>query len=254
MSAPERDACEPDPWWIEAFRADYLAVYPHRDLESARREVAHLLEQGVRGRVLDLCCGFGRHALALRERGADVFGMDLSAELLARARELPDGQLLHGRLVRADARAVPFASGCFDALVSLFSSFGYFGDDGDARVLSEIARVLRPGGVAWLDLMNPERIRAGIVPESRTERGGAVLEERRHLEQGGRRVVKDVVLRLDGGAARSWRESVRLYDTLELEKLALQRGLALLGVQGDFDGSALRAQSPRQILRLSKLG
>jgi SAM-dependent methyltransferase len=254
MSAPERDVREPDPWWVEAFRADYLTVYPHRDLESARQEVAHLVEQGVRGRVLDLCCGFGRHALALRKRGADVFGLDLSPDLLARARELPDGELLHDRLVRADARAIPFASGCFDALVNLFSSFGYFGDDGDARVLSEIARVLRPGGLAVLDLMNPERIRDGIVPESRTERDGVVLNEHRRLEDGGRRVVKDVVLRLDGGAARSWRESVRLYDARELETLALHRGLALLGVQGDFDGSALRPQSPRQMLRFSKRG
>ena len=61
-----------DPWFVEAFREGYLDVYPHRDVESARREVAYLLARGVGGRVLDLCCGWGRHLVAFSDLGLEA--------------------------------------------------------------------------------------------------------------------------------------------------------------------------------------
>jgi len=129
-----------DPWYVEAFREGYLQLYPHRDLGAARREAAFLVARGLRGRVLDLCCGFGRHTLALREQGFDAIGLDLSPELLAHAAQGPGWELLRGRLLRGDARVLPFAERSFGSLVNLFSSFGYFGEEGDRQVLREIAR------------------------------------------------------------------------------------------------------------------
>lgn len=242
------------PWYEEAFRAAYLDVYPHRDLASAREEVHGLVERGLRGRVLDLACGFGRHTLALRELDVEAFGLDLSAELLAHAETLSGAELLRGRLVRADAGALPFAAACFDGVAMLFSSFGYLDDEGNARVLAGVARLLRPGGVLVLDLMNPDRIRAELVPESLTERDGIELQESRRLTEWGRRVVKDVRLSLPDGASRSWREDVRLYGPEELRALAAPCGLRVERVEGDFDGSpfesglAGESASPRQIV------
>jgi SAM-dependent methyltransferase len=103
------------------------------------------------------------------------FGLDLSPELLAHAAASPGWELLRGRILRGDARALPFADASFDSVVNLFSSFGYFGEAGDKRVLLEIARVLAPGGFLALDLMNPAFVRARLVPFSRTERDGAQL-------------------------------------------------------------------------------
>lgn len=229
-----------EPWYERAFRDDYRLVYAHRDLAAARDEVGWLVEQGLAGRVLDLCCGFGRHTLALAERGLDAFGLDLSAELLAAARELEGFEhRLAGRLVRADATRVPFADACFDGVAVLFSSFGYFGEEGDARMLREVARVLRPGGLAVLDLMNPARIRAGLVPDSRRSGPGFELVERRRLEEGGRRVVKEVELTLTdpaagGPGARRWREDVRMYEPAEVRALLGRSGLVLERAAGDF--------------------
>ena len=125
-----------EPWYEAAFRDDYRLVYAHRDLDAARGEARHLLRAGVSGRVLDLCCGFGRHSLALAEQGLDVFGLDLSMDLLRAAADLPDpARHLGGRLVRGDVSGLPFADAAFDSVVVLFSSFGYFGDDGDREVL-----------------------------------------------------------------------------------------------------------------------
>ena len=237
-----------EPWFVSAFRAEYLAVYPHRDLDSARREARHLVAGGLRGRVLDLGCGFGRHTLALRELGLDVCGLDLSHELLAHARTLPGARALEGRLVRADSRALPLAAGALDAVVCLFSSFGYFDDAGNARMLAETARVLAPGGRLVLDLINPERVRGDLVPRSRRSGEGFVLEESRALAEGGRRVEKEVRLRLGDRPERAWRESVRMYEVAEMRGLLDRAGFDLERVEGDFDGSEHGASSPRQIV------
>ena len=235
-----------EPWFVEAFRTAYLDVYPHRDLESARAEARYLVARGVRGRALDLCCGNGRHVQALRELGVEAFGIDLSRDLLDRARDVRQA------LACGDARAIPVAGARMDAVVSLFSSFGYFGEAGDQAVVAEIGRVLRPGGRFVLDLMNPERIRATLVPASTASRGGVEIEERRSLAEGGRRVRKEIRLKGRDGAVRSWLEDVRLYDASELEPWFRGAGLAFESVHGDFDGSELGRASPRQILVGSK--
>jgi len=243
-----------EPWYVAAFRGEYLKVYPHRDLSSARTEARWLVDRGARGRVLDHCCGFARHTLALRELGIDVFGMDLSPDLLRHARELPKSELLSGRLVRGDARRLPFRDATFDTLVNLFSSFGYFGDEGDRSVLDEIARVVKPSGTAVLDLMNPARIRAGLVPRSRTERDGFVVIEERSLEDGDRRVVKHVTKVLASGERRSWTESVRMYELDEMRALLDARGLRIESVDGGFEGESAGPAAPRQILRARRDG
>lgn len=239
------------PWFVDAFRADYVRLYAHRDLESARREVDYLVGLDLPGPVLDLCCGYGRHTLALRMRGVRAFGIDLSHDLLAHAASLPEHGRLAGRLVRADARVLPLRDESVGSVVVLFSSFGYFGADGDRRMAGEIARALRPGGRVVLDVMNPPRVRATLVAHSRTEREGAVLEERRSLEDGGRDVVKHVTMRTADGA-REWHERVRLYEPAEVAALLSEVGLRVDGTGGDFDGRAWSRAAPRQIVLATK--
>ncbi|HTF90814.1 MAG TPA: class I SAM-dependent methyltransferase [Planctomycetota bacterium] len=235
-------------WYVEAFRSDYRRVYAHRDVASARDEVGFLIGHGLQGRVLDLCCGFGRHTLAMRERGLDAVGLDLSMELLLEARTLENGSLLDGRLLRGDAAALPFHRGSFDGVVNLFSSFGYFGELGDARMLSEIARVQKPGAIAILDLMNPAFVRANLRSQSSREGQDFLVRETRTLADGGRRVTKEVELRLPESGIRRWREDVRLYEEIEMRSLLAGRGLRVETVHGDFDGRPFGPESPRMVI------
>jgi ubiquinone/menaquinone biosynthesis C-methylase UbiE len=103
---------------------------------SARRIVLRLLEDGP-GRLLDVGCGGGAHALAFAERGWDVTGVDISpAQLeLARKRGI--------EVLQADAAALPLESGSFDAAVSMFT---HTDADDFAATVREVARVLRPQG------------------------------------------------------------------------------------------------------------
>jgi SAM-dependent methyltransferase len=241
-----------EPWYVTAFQDAYRAVYAHRDLAAARREVAWIADgplAGVRGLVLDLCCGFGRHSFALAERGHAVIGLDLSFDLLRAARELPGGApALAGRLTRGDMRRLPFEDAAFGAVVNLFSSFGYLGEGADAEVLDEVARVLAPGGAFVMDLMNPPAVRASVVPHSREERDGMVLEGRRALSRDGSRITKDVRLTLADGALRTWREEVRMYEPEELDALLGARGLEVLERRGDLFGGPFGEGALRQVV------
>ena len=241
------------PWYVEAFRSDYRDVYAHRNLAAARAEVRWLADEvlaGISGPVLDDCCGFGRHSLALAEAGFDIFGIDLSFDLLASSGDMEGaGERLRGRLGQADMRSLPFASGSFGAVVNLFTSFGYLGEEGDGAALDEMARVLRPGGTLVMDLMNPAAIRRGLRPASREERDGIVLESRRSLEDGGRRVVKEVLLTLASGEVRRWREEVRMYEPEELDVAPGGAWPAVVGRAGSFEGEPFDpAQADRQVV------
>lgn len=144
-------AAPPEDWWRSYFDAGYLQEYsPVFDLIEERAQVARvseLLALPHGSRVLDLACGQGRHAHLLAEAGFDVDGYDLSRELLKVAKARGTGPTLRYR--RGDMRALPMLwRKRFDGVVNLFTSFGFFDDPADdARVLAQVARVLKPGGV-----------------------------------------------------------------------------------------------------------
>lgn len=104
-----------------------------------RRRAVRSLVVGRGDYVLDLGCGTGDLVAGVRDVGASVVGVDISARMLEYGRHrLPDADL-----VRADAQALPFADAVFDAAVSGFALRNF---TAVARVLEETARVLKPGG------------------------------------------------------------------------------------------------------------
>ena len=232
-------------WWTTAFRRPYLRAYAHRDEASAEREaafVATLLGLAPGGRLLDAGCGAGRHARAFARRGARVTGLDLSAELLAEARE-KDGV----GYVLGDVRRLPFAGGAFGHAVSLFTAFGYFDEAGDRTHLTELRRVLAPGGTFAIDFLNPPHVIGSLVPESSRESAGLAIRERRRIREG--RVEKDVEIReTASGATHRWTESVYLYDRARLESLLLAAGFGVTAVHGDLAGGAWSDRAPRLVL------
>jgi glyoxylase-like metal-dependent hydrolase (beta-lactamase superfamily II)/trans-aconitate methyltransferase len=230
-------------WYETAFGERYLEVYPKRDAASAEREVTFAVERldlGPGMRVLDLCCGPGHHLAALRERGIAAVGADLSPELICRARR-------RGPVARCDMRRVAYAGG-FDAVLTFFTTIGYFDDAENALALAEIGRLLAPGGRFLIDYLNPSRVRAKLVPESVREREGQTIVERRSIEESPARVVKHVEVRRGTEVVHEHTERVRLYEPAELTELLARAGLDVGEVHGEFDGTPFAADSRRMIL------
>ncbi|HSR27968.1 MAG TPA: class I SAM-dependent methyltransferase [Actinomycetes bacterium] len=194
-------------------------------------------------RLLDLCCGPGRHAVPLAQLGYRMTGLDLSRPLLARAAAAGAG--LNVGLVAADMRRLPFADGSFDAVLNLFNAFGYLEDEAqDELVLAEVARVLAPGGRFLQELANREALVRGWHDSdvARHDDGLVVLQERDLDLRTSRDQVRYTLLHPDGRRTTS-EVSIRLYTLTELEAMLGRAGLELLAVGGDLDGGPLELDS-----------
>lgn len=123
--------------------------------EEAAFVVACLARHGVEagGRLLDLACGTGRHAVALARAGFEVAGVDRSEDMLARARARAAAAGVALDLRRADMSRPALAAATFDAATCLFDSLGYtVTNDALRRTLAAVYSALRPGGVAIFEV------------------------------------------------------------------------------------------------------
>jgi SAM-dependent methyltransferase len=139
------------------FDTDYVATLrDQKPLRQTRAEVDFLVRSlGLRegGRILDIPCGYGRHASELARRGFPVVGVDLSRAMIAEARRRwTEGPRL--RFLRQDMRRIVFRNE-FDAVVNLYTSFGYFAPRENEAVLRRMAGALRPGGRILIDHRDP---------------------------------------------------------------------------------------------------
>ena len=231
-------------WFETWFDEDYARLYAHRDAEEARVALGRAMRVApelMRGPVLDLACGAGRHLEILRRANPLAFGMDLSRTLLQMA---PGG--LRPWLLRGDMRRIPVRDGTLHGICLWFTPFGYFSDDENRALMLRLGALLENTGVLVMDYLNADLVARTLVPEETVERGLIRAQSRRSLE--GDRLVKRMVLtRLDTGDVRDVLESVRLYHPTELQEMAVRAGLRLRRVMGTYAGEAFTDDSPRWI-------
>jgi SAM-dependent methyltransferase len=237
------------PWYVDFFDDDYLRVFePFLPPERTAGEVngiVELLGLAPGARLLDLCCGHGRHAVPLAQLGYRVTGLDLNRRFLGNAAALAaeHGQKLG--LVAADMRRMPFADGRFDAVINVFNAFGYLESEAqDQRVLAEVARVLVPGGRFLQELANREALVRDWRDSNvlRLPDGLLLLQERSLDLRSSRERVRYTLLHPDG--RRSSREHIiRLYTLTELEGMLGRAGLELREVHGGLDDGPLELDS-----------
>jgi SAM-dependent methyltransferase len=229
-------------WYREWFGEEYLELYSYRDEEEARQQILFLQEKigPIVGPVLDLACGKGRHLQELAATGYRGVGCDLSFILL-RAGHEEYGAL---PVTRADMRHLPFRSGSFGALVSFFTSFGYFAtEEENAQVVSEMARVLASGAAFLFDYLNVHRELAQLVQrETRETESGSVAIER-WFDPKDRSFNKRMTI-----GDKRYLERVRGYDLDEISAMFGACGLSIRNAFGDFAGATFNDSSPRLIL------
>lgn len=130
---------------------------PLQTEEWTRKDVAFLIRQlplPRYQRVLGLCCGHGRHALLLAERGYQVTGLDRDEAAISEAtrRAAQAGQ--HITYLVGDMRQVGNLAGEYDAVINMWQSFCYFDEATNADLLRQIHQKLTPGGRFVIDMYN----------------------------------------------------------------------------------------------------
>lgn len=225
-----------DPAFWKRFR-DLL--FPPEKFEEAPEQVTRVaaladLEDGAR--VLDLPCGVGRHAVELASRGYSVTGVDATDSYLEAARENARAADVDVEFVREDMREF-HREGAFDAVVNLYTSFGYFEDrDDDERTARNVYDSLRPGGALVMSLTSKEVLAGEFEKRTWDRRDGAyVLEEHEVTRNWSWMENRWIVV--EDGEVHEFDVSHRLYSAYELTELLEGVGFSGVSVYGDLEGS-----------------
>lgn len=235
-------------WYRAFFGEDYIRVDWHTDTQAEVEGIERMLGLKPGERILDVCCGYGRHAIPLASRGYDVTGVDLSEAMLRHAQADARTAAVRVSWVQADARELPFGEH-FDGALNLFTAFGYFAREGDnIRVLQEIARVLVPGGLFLLDTVNHDFLVRHFQPQSWYNRDGVVLLEQRQFDPVESRVEGIWTLVEPDGSQRSYPHSIRVYTFAELRMWLSLVGLDVREVFGGYRGEGLDWDAPRMVI------
>jgi SAM-dependent methyltransferase len=133
------------PQWFDVFLRNVDPAQTDRELGFLRR----YLPQPRYTTLVDLCCGFGRHARALATRGYSVIGIDRDRTALAEARRRSPQTI---RYIEHDMQALGNLALDADAFLCLWQSFGYFDDATNAAIVGQISGQLRPQGRLVLDI------------------------------------------------------------------------------------------------------
>lgn len=237
----------------DLFDEDYLHFYAARVADAASDGEASTVWEllGLRdgSNVLDLACGHGRIANRLAATGARVTGLDATPLFLDVARADAERRGVSVEYVQGDMRAIPWTDR-FDAVVSWFTSYGYFDDAQNRAVLTQVHRALRPGGHFLVELIHKDGLLPHWVPATVTETDDGVLIDQREFDPlTGRANARRTIVR--NGRMRHSSFFARLFSFTELRDWLLDAGFAAVeGYAGD--GTPLTAGARRMVLVAQK--
>ncbi|MGB8657153.1 MAG: class I SAM-dependent methyltransferase [Candidatus Zixiibacteriota bacterium] len=242
-------------WWQKYFDNHYLRVYKEME-RQASQEVASIIKMMAlkpKARVLDLCCGYGRHSIELAQKGFDVTGYDLSDFFLEKAKKDSAKLGLKIEYVKGDMRKIPF-EGRFDAVVNVFTSFGYFDNEkDDLKVLKGVGQALKKGGLFLLDLKNREQLIRNFQRRRWYPEEDFIMLEENLFDLFTSRWESSRTLIFENGERKENSFSLRLFTFAEILNLLKKAGFVLESVYGDFDFTEYSLDSPRMILTSRKL-
>ncbi len=239
-------------WWEEFFDEETGEImFTEQAWERAEELCDPLVELlGIerRAKVLDLACGPGRFAIPLAKRGYRVVGLDLSPIYLEQARAKAQEQGLEVEFVQGDMRCIPF-EGEFDAVVNLFTSFGYFElEDEHLQVLREIRKSLKPGGRILMETANREWLIRHFQAHDWHEFPDFILLEEREFKAEQSRLDAKWTKLYGDGTRKEYSHSLRLFTLAEFFDLFAQAGLKVLGYYGNLKGEPWGLETNRLVL------
>jgi SAM-dependent methyltransferase len=240
-----------DRHWTRTFFSDVyrgIGLDERVDLgpdEAMMVKKALKLNKGAR--VLDLCCGIGRHSVPLAKLGLNVTGLDLTPGYLKEARATARRAKVKARFIQGDMRELDFDSE-FDAVVSLFTSFGYYDDATDQQVLHRIARALKPRGQLYIDVMNRDYAIRCWDPWHVEDKPGLTIMVKHEFDTRTSRIMADWRVIRHGRVEPVGAFDLRLYARHELTAMLAAAGLTVTAVMGDLNGAPFVFDSRRLVI------
>jgi len=238
-------------WWRGIFNSLYLKTDADvvEDQLITRQEVSlflDILKPSREDRVLDLCCGQGRHSLELSRRGfKNTEGLDRSHYLVERAKSTAEREGLNVRFREGDARKLAYPTDTFDVVMILGNSFGYFESlQDDLRVLKEVARVLKPWGRILIDVADGDYLREHFQRRSWEwiDNKHFVCRERELSVDGQRLISREVITHVEKAVIADQFYAERLYTQESIARLMREAGFTDLVFHGTISPNSQRNQ------------
>lgn len=244
----------PEEWWRTLFNAVYIKTdgdVVENDYNTTAEvdfieSVANLTPDS---RIIDLCCGQGRHVIELARRGyKNVTGVDRSRYLIRLARKRARAQSLSATFKEGDARTPRVTANSYDCLTIMGNSFGYFSNrDEDTKVLAAAAKLLKISGSIILDLADGEWLVKNYEKRSWEwiDEHHFVCRERSLATDGDRLISREVVTHDERGV---------IADQFYAERLYTRDSIATLLRAAGFRNIRHHAKLPTQSDRNQDLG
>ncbi len=240
-------------WWKNNFFDAYLTdvIFSDEKWERAGREIDFILERSnieKKASVLDLCCGTGRHSLALASRGYRVTGVDYSKSYLEKAKGKAREENLDIDFQKQNMSELNYDSK-FDLTVNLFTSFGYFRDQEDnLRTLRQISRALKKNGMLVIDVINRGWMEKNFQSRDwrELENGDFLLEKRTFDPVEGR--MKNEWIFLNNDNKKTYKFSHFIYSATQLKDMIESAGMKCCEVFGSLTGEDFERDSRRLVI------
>lgn len=198
-------------------------------------KIVRLLQIEGKAKILDLCCGRGRHSLEFSRRAFDVIGVDRTAAYIQAARLEADKLNLPATFVLGDMREYCVPNN-FDIIINMFGSFGYFENpDDDQKVVTNMFNSLRPGGRFLIETAGKEILARNFQERNWSEEGDTLILSERKIGHPWSHVESRWII-LQGTKRVEHRVSVRSYSAIELSSLLTRCGFPKVRVYGSLDG------------------
>jgi SAM-dependent methyltransferase len=230
----------------------YLELYKHRDDKEAT-DLINLIQRSIslknNDKVLDVCCGAGRHSIELARRGFDVTGFDLSEYLIGEAnkqKKFLKEKNVNVKFLIKDMRNFNFRNS-FDLILNIFSSFGYFEkDEENFKVFGNVKSSLKKNGYFVFDFLNEAVLRKTLVKKDFVMIAGKKAIQERRIENNF--VYKDIKVGKD-----LFTERIKLYSCKEICSQLESTGFKVIKLSGDYYGNKfLKNKSKRFIIIAQK--
>ncbi|MGI9533394.1 MAG: class I SAM-dependent methyltransferase [Thermodesulfobacteriota bacterium] len=227
----------------------YDWMFSPQVFEEAKEQVDDIVKlTGINsGKVLDLCCGPGRHSIPFNKKGFEVTGVDLHQFLLDKAKSYSIKENLEIELVQADMRKF-VRTDSYDLVINMYSSFGYFQNpDEDFHVLDNVYHSLKKDGKIIIDVRGKEiHAMQNIEIQSHDLPNGDLIIDRGKVRDGWTSVDSDWMYIKDG-VLRSFQLNFNLYSGAELRRLMSKAGFQNVRLYGDLKGIPYNQKAKRLI-------
>ncbi len=241
-------------WFHDYFNDDYriwiLDQIPEEMTIQQVEMIVKTMQLSIGNHVLDLCCGLGRHSLALVEKGIEVTAFDLVPDYLQTLQHKTSKyENLH--VVCGDARELNFINQ-FDGVFMMFTSFGYFSEEENIELVDKISQSLKKQGRVLIDIENRDYILKNFIHEKwRHKNQGFLLERHTFFAKTSRQKTRRIWIN-NQGQVSSYIRDLRLYSGHELINIFEKKGLKLIKAWGDYDQRPFSIQAPRIIFTFEK--